>query len=201
MRTPSSRSLRNVAAGGLALALLVGTFLTPAGAHYAGETNAHVFTEHIKPLADARYDRIRSGGQVRTRVFTNEAGVSLDGTTPQTIGGFALTVPADQVWDVLMELSAETVCTNGASQDWCVVDVRVDGSAGLADPDAQGEFAFDSTDNGAASFAGWESGTIRRWVSDLGPGAHTLDFVGYTTDATADFFLDDILASYTAYRS
>lgn len=201
MRTPNVRTARNVAAGGLATALLVGTFLTPAGAHYAGQTDGHVFNTHVKSLADARYDRLRVGGHIRNTYLTNDTAQVFSNTSasPFALGGFSFNVPAGQTWRTIAEFTAESVCYG--SGGYCIVDVVVDGGSILPVPNSGIDAAFDSTEGGTGTSSRWKGASLRRVVEGLAPGPHTIDFVAYVTSASATFRLDDYVASIDHYRA
>lgn len=200
MRKLSTRSVRNIAAGVLATGLLVGTFLTPAGAHYAGQNDSHVFNTHVRALADQRYDRLGVGDHVVTRYFTNATAVTTSALAgaPTSLGSFAFNVGAGQNRAAVVTYSAESVCF-GAS-GWCVVDVLVDGSTALDLPNANSEFAFDSTDSGTADSGGWEGLTMTRAAENLGPGSHTIELVAYVTDPGISLRLDDAFARLDILR-
>jgi hypothetical protein len=91
-------------------------------------------------------------------------------------------VPAGRQALVMVRFSAETACYGGgATYNWCIVAVRVDGVE--ASPGDGADFALDSTDNGTESFASWESHSTDRSIV-VGEGKHTVEVLGYVTDFT-----------------
>ena len=91
-------------------------------------------------------------------------------------------VPAGRQALVMVRFSAETACYGGgATYNWCIVEVRVDGVE--ASPGDGADFALDSTDNGTETFASWESHSTDRSIV-VGEGKHTVQVLGYVTDFT-----------------
>jgi len=84
-----------------------------------------------------------------------------------------------------MRFAAESECYNGVAGNWCVVEIRVDGTQ--ANPASGDDFAFDSSDGTLGDY--WESHAMEAWTK-VGPGTHTVEVFVYRV-GTASFRLDD----------
>lgn len=85
---------------------------------------------------------------------------------------------------LLIRFTAESSCSGGVADDYCSVEVLVDGVQ--AKPNSGFDYAF-QTNNGDT----WEGNAMDRSIK-VGPGLHTIQVEYATTDAgVTDFRLDD----------
>jgi hypothetical protein len=117
--------------------------------------------------------------------INSTAWVNLPGAT------LKFTVPAKQTNLFTARYTGESVCVGPSG--WCSVRILVNGLE--AAPIVGTDFAFDSTDDGAASPGGWKSHAVDRSkvVTNNGAAPITVTLiVQFTvTDPTIDFRLDD----------
>lgn len=211
MRSMSPRSVRSILAATLAAGVLGATLVSPVGAHVGG-TPAHLYEDHLynrirgdfftKQAANNKFVPLRSGSHMGQGGFTNVSAQvfsNLSGS-PRNLGSVGVTVPPGQTWFAVVEFTAESACSGGTGGHWCVVAVVVDDGAVSVAPNAGGEFAFDSTDNGTETAYSWEGHTMKRTTGMLGPGSHTINFRGWVTSSAVEFWLDDIHVEASYYR-
>jgi hypothetical protein len=180
MRTRTS----NLVATALAGSLIVGTMISPVGAHVT-DSLAHLF-DHT----DARYDRLSVGDHATVK---SVAGATVTLTNQEfvdspPIAQVSFTVPPGQKWFTMVTFSAESVCyaynpfspaapNDGqtlGSAPFCEVTLRVDGQEDLERPDTDDGFAFDSTNADQESGASWEAHSMTWRTLAVGPGDHQI---------------------------
>jgi hypothetical protein len=122
---------------------------------------------------------------------------STTSTSFSEVGSLSLDVPAGSTATIVATFSAESVCY-GAS-GWCSVRILIDGNE--ANPAEGSDFAFDSTDGGTASSAGWEGHSMTRYANSVGAGSHTVSVQYRTTAGTVTLRLDDWALSAVAYKA
>ena len=149
-------------------------------------------------------DTIRAGATKKTTV------VRFDGppqttvsSTFQDIPGTQATITFTKPSILLVTLTAESSCFNIAppagSATTCFVRIVADGVGELG-PGFNGNFAFDSSDQGSESQSSFEGHAMQRSSNVLPPGTYTVR-PQYAVNGAAAFQVDDIHVTVEAVQA
>jgi len=124
------------------------------------------------------------------KVASGTGATTTSSTTFVDVPGATLniTVPAGQTMLIVAEFTAESSCSGGGAGEWCSLKTVIGGTDGT--PDVDGDFAYDSTDDGNNTGGSWESHSFTRYRT-LGEGNYTVTVQRSVTNAAVSFRLDD----------
>lgn len=100
----------------------------------------------------------------------------------------SVTVPDGYHGVIVVEFTAETACWDGPSNDFCTVNLYVDGE----EISWTGQ-AFDADDSGTENQWSYGSHSIRAISDEVGPGTYAIAVGADTSDVGMDFRLDDMV--------
>lgn len=130
----------------------------------------------------------KSGTAVaRTVIHTQDTPATFTTAAFTTVG--STVVFANSGNHILVRFSAESHCSGIAGSGWCSVRILVDGVE--ADPAADADFAFDSTENGTKPSASWVSASMERARTVTFSGNHTITVQAAVVFNANTFRLDD----------
>jgi len=149
-------------------------------------------------------DTIRAKATKKTTVVRFDGPPQTTGSsTFQDIPGTQATITFTKPSILLVTLTAESSCFNIAppagSATTCMVRILADG-AGELGPGFNGNFAFDSSDQGSESQSSFEGHAMQRSSNVLPPGTYTVR-PQYAVVGAAAFQVDDIHVTVEAIEA
>lgn len=141
----------------------------------------------VSAVAYAAFDATVTNGVNNIRIKSQTSPWTTQSDTYVQVTGatFDMAVPNNQTKTFIAEFTAESWC-DGADAGYCSVRILMDGNE--MTPAVGSDFAFDSDGVGNDK---WESHTVTRYVSGVGPGLHTFSVEALSTQTATDFRLDD----------
>jgi len=129
---------------------------------------------------------------------------STGGTVWQSLPGgtTSIRVPTGTTATVDARFTAQSACYSleiVVQGSWCSVRILVDSTE--AQPATGHDFVFDTTNNGIETATDWEAHAIERFVTGVGPGAHTVTVQMAANKNAVTFDLDDWSLVVEAFRA
>jgi hypothetical protein len=159
--------------------LILASFLiAPVAAHTSNP--GHLWTAHIRPKTDSRYDQSKVVTSNDASTTTNGNFVNLPGATT------SITIPGGgESWRILARFDAESLC-EGPDGSWCSLQLLIGSAPG--NPDDGSDYAFDAP--GATPGDDWEGHALSRSrIRD--PGTYTVTVQWRVVSGATSFQLDD----------
>jgi hypothetical protein len=129
---------------------------------------------------------------------------STGGTEWQPLPGATtnIKVPTGTTATIDARFTAQSACYSleiVVADSWCSVRILIDSTEGQ--PAAGHDFVFDTTNNGAETADDWEAHAIERFVTGVGPGAHTVTVQMAANKNAVTFAIDDWSLVVEAFRT